>query len=398
MVTFNFNLRGMVHFVLLLCLIVVCLAGFMPQAFGQGAKTMLVEPPTPLLPAKFGPWQPEGISPSCFDCLQPEGVTGSVLKEDGLSRASQMTYHRSNKTGTMTVEAYQFGDATGAASAFTFLRKPGSRMVMPGDGRIGSEMAASGAGEFIFRSGTTVVVADASKAGGPVVNDLRRLETTLPKVGGTKAQSPLLPTLLPAKGLEVESVRYALGPVGYQAMGGVLPGTTIGFDKSAEVVMANYKGDGVLTLLLYPTPQIAGNQGRAIVAEMNRQGAAAGTVKLRREGPLVAMTTGAWSTDAAQKTVEGIHLHDVFTWNKTPPPEFKTEIHKTVSLLTSIAIMSGLLALAAVILGLFLGFGRAAIRVMQGKPAATEPEFLRIDLSGQSEKIHLEGQMPHPEG
>jgi hypothetical protein len=60
--------------------------------------------------------------------------------------------------------------------------------------------------------------------------------------------------------------------------------------------------------------------------------------------------------------------------------------------------MSGLLALAAVILGLFLGFGRAAIRVMQGKPAATEPEFLRIDLSGQSEKIHLEGQMPHPEG
>jgi hypothetical protein len=61
-----------------------------------------------------------------------------------------------------------------------------------------------------------------------------------------------------------------------------------------------------------------------------------------------------------------------------------------VSLLTSVAILSGLLALAAVILGLVLGFGRAAIRVMQGKPAATEPEFLRIDLSGRSEKIHLE--------
>ena len=38
------------------------------------------------------------------------------------------------------------------------------------------------------------------------------------------------------------------------------------------------------------------------------------------------------------------------------------------------------LTLAAVILALFFGGGRALIRVMQGKPAATEPEFLHIDL------------------
>jgi uncharacterized protein DUF6599 len=397
MVNFNFKLRGIEHFVLALCL-----AGFVTQVLGQGAKMMVVEPPTPLLPAKLGQWQPQGISPSCFDCLHPEGVTGAVLKEDGLSRASEVTYHRSNNSGTMTVDAYQFGDATGAASAFTFLRKPGWRMVKSGDGKtgagIGSEMAASGAGEYIFRSGITVVVADASKAGVPVVDDLRRLNTMLPKIGGPKALSPLLPTLLSAKGLEAESVRYALGPVGYQAMGGVLPAGIVGFDKSAEAVMAKYKDAGMLTLLLYPTPQIAGNHGREIVAEMNRQGAAAGTVKLRREGPLVAMTTGAWTPDAAQKMVEEVHLHDIVTWNKTPPPEFKSEVRKTVSLLTSIAIMSGLLALAAVILGLFLGFGRAAIRVMQGKPAATEPEFLRIDLSGRSEKIHLDGQASPPKG
>jgi hypothetical protein len=371
--------------------------GLGPALYGQAAKTMLVEPPTPLLPATFGPWQPEGISPSCFDCLQPEGAVGAVLKEDGLSRASQMTYHRGDKAGTIKVEAYQFGDATGAVSAFTFLRRPGSRMVLSGDGKIGSETAASGTGDFVFRSGTTVVVADASKAGTSVVNDLRRLETTLPKIGGPKSQAPMLPTLLPAKGLEAETVQYALGPVGYQAMGGVLPGGMVGFDKSAEVIMAKYEGRGMLTLLLYPTPQIAGDHGRLIEAEMNRQGAAAGTVKLRREGPLVLMTTGAWSPVVAQKMIEGIHLRDVLTWNKTPPLEFRTEIHKTVSLLTSIAVLSGVLALAAVVLGLFLGFGRAAIRVMQGKPAATEPEFLRIDLSGQSERIRLNGQGSNPE-
>lgn len=390
--TIEFKLRRAAHRVVLLCLV-----GVMSAAFGQSTKTMLVEPPTPLLPAQFGAWQPDGSLPSCSDCPPVEGVTGLVLKEDGVSRISHATYHHLNKPGTMTLDAYQFGDATGAASAFTFLRKPESHLVVSKEGRIGAEMAASGE-DYIFRSGTTVVVADASKAGAPVAGDLRLLESTLPKIGGPRAQSPLLPTLLPAKGLEPESERYALGPVGYQAMGGVLPPDIVGFDKSAEVVMAKYKDRGLLTLLLYPTPQIAGNHGREIVAEMNRQGAAAGTVKLRREGPLVAMTTGAWSADEAQKTVEGVHLNDVLTVEKTPPPEFKTEVRKTVSLLTSIALLSGLLALAAIILGLVLGFGRAAIRVMQGKPAATEPEFLRIDLSGRAEKIHLEGEPPPSQG
>lgn len=387
------KIRGLAHRVVL-----VCLVGVASAALGQSTKTMLVEPQTPLLPAKFGPWQPEQTSSSCSgDCPPVAGVTGAVLKEDGLSRASHATYDRGSGTGTITMDAYQFGDATGAASAFTFLRRPESRMVLAKGSKVGSEMAAAG-GDYIFRSGTTVVVADASKAGVPVVSDLRLLESMLPKIGGPKGQPPLLPTLLPGRDIEIESVRYALGPEGYQAMGGMLPPGIVGFDKSAEAVMAKYKDRGMLTLLLYPTPQIAGDHGREIETEMNREGAAAGTVKLRREGPLVAMTTGAWSPDEAQKVVEGIHLSQVLTVEKTPPPEFHAEIHKTVTLLTSIAILSGLLALAAVILGLVLGFGRAAIRVMQGKPAATEPEFLRIDLSGRAEKIHLEGEPPPSQG
>jgi hypothetical protein len=39
-----------------------------------------------------------------------------------------------------------------------------------------------------------------------------------------------------------------------------------------------------------------------------------------------------------------------------------------------------------VVIALFFGGGRALIRVMQGKPAATEPEFLRIDLRGSAGK------------
>lgn len=389
MVDIYIKYRWMARLILLLVV-----AGMAASAGSQTKTTMLVEPPAPLLPLSFGAWQAEDAAPSCRDCFEPEGQVADVLKEDGLNRGARMIYRRQKGAGTLEVTAFQFVDATGAVSAFTFLREPGARTILSPEQKIGSELVVADSRDYIFRSGTTVVVADASKAGASVVSDLRRLETTLPKIGGPKAQLPMLPTLLPQKGLQVDTVRYALGPVGYQAMGGVLPGAMVGFDKSAEVVMAKYAGRGFLTLLLYPTPQIAADHGRAIVAEMNKLGPTAGTVKLRREGPLVLMTTGGWSPTVAQKTIEGIHLHNLLTWNKAMPLDFHSEVRKTVSLLTSIAILSGILMLAAILLGLFLGFGRAAIRVMQGKPAATEPEFLRIDLSGRLEKIHTESQEP----
>jgi len=204
----------------------------------------------------------------------------------------------------------------------------------------------------------------------------------LPKVGGSAALAPLLPTLLPEKGLDADSVKYALGPVGYQAMGAALPAPAVGFDKNAEAVTAKYRSGGVLTLLLYPTPELAGDHAREVQSAIEQQGAHAGTVMLRREGTLVAVTTGQWTAAAAQSMVEGVHLHSEVSFDKPMPLEFHAEVKKTYSLLVSIAIFCGFAALAAVVLALFFGGGRALIRVMQGKPAASEPEFLHIDLSG----------------
>jgi hypothetical protein len=98
------------------------------------------------------------------------------------------------------------------------------------------------------------------------------------------------------------------------------------------------------------------------------------------------VATGAWKPADAISLIDGIHLRDQLTWNKQMPLEFHAEVQKTYSLLVSIAILCGVGALAAIVLGLFLGGGRALIRVLQGKPAATEPEFLRIDLRGRSAK------------
>lgn len=330
------------------------------------AQTMtLAEPPAPLLPQvlRTGAEHEAGTGVPLW-----AEADGQVLTEDGIKRFERgTTPNGAAPNGTVTV--YQFVDATGAVAAYDYLRK---------------------SAPYVVRSGVSVVVANLRGSPASAEALLRTVQTGLPKVGGPKGLAPLLPTFLPAKGLEQETVHYALGPESYRAMGGVLPPEIVGFDKAAEVVTAKYAGKGMLTMLLYPTPQIAGDHGRQIEAEMNREGAGAGTVKLRREGPLVLLTTGTWNAGDAQKTIEGIHLRSEVTWNKPVPPEFHAEIKKTVSLLSSILIFCGLGALAAVVLGLFFGGGRAAIRVLQGKPAASEPEFLRIDLSGRPAKIQMD--------
>jgi hypothetical protein len=348
-----------------------------PPSARASSKTMLIEPPAPLLPGTLGKLKrvSDGDVGDGLGSLDP--VEAPVLGEDGLKRFARSDYAQGAERGNVAV--YQFIDASGAIAAYDYFRKPGMRPESVGDN------AVSNADELLMRSGKNVVVGHFKVDHAQMLALTNELVDHLPKALGTTGMAPLLPTLLPAKELDADSVKYALGPQSYQAMGGVVPSQDVGFDKSAEAVTAKYRGGGVLTLLLYPTPEIAGAHIRAIDAEMKQAGTAA-TSKLRREGPLVALATGAWPAGAAEKMVEVVHLRSEVTFDKPVQPEFHAEIRKTYTLLQSIAIFSGLGALAAVVLGLFLGFGRAGIRVLQGKPAATEPEFLRIDLSGPAGK------------
>jgi hypothetical protein len=351
-------------------------------AFGQAATTLVV-PQGPLLPQKFSSW----IASSTQAIPSPlaGGNTAQVLREDGLTRSSSATYEQPGHPGTIKLDALQFDDATGAVAAFTLLRSPDMRVVT-GDARIGKDEATAG-NRYLFREGASVVSVETSLPSSGIVADLRQLAIALPKIGGPKGASPLLPTLLPAEGLIPSSIHYSVGASGYAAQGGTLPPSILGFDKSAEAVTAEYAvhgGKGILTLLLFPTPEIAGNRGRAVESALNASGERAGTAKLRRIGPLVALARGGFTPEEAQTLIEDVHLRQEVTWNKAIPPEFHAEVRKTASLLVSIAVFSGVLGLAAVLLGLFLGLGRAWIRVLLGKPAATEPEFLRLDLSARA--------------
>lgn len=304
------------------------------------------------------------------DPAQADAAHADALHEDGLQRFARATY------GTTPVQALQFNDASGARAAYgLYLQGGGS----PAGGAIKGADEASQAGDRRVVLAQSVVLIAEKDAPAAMVADI---VSALPKIGGPRSQRPLLPTLLPERGLVGGSARYALGPAGYAADGGVLPPGQLGWEKSGEAVTARYadrRGKETLTLLLYPTPQIAGEHARLL----EKLGSGA---RVRREGELVAVAQGAFSADDAQNLVENVHLRNEVSFDKPMPLEFPTEIRKTYSLMRSIAVLSGVGGLAAVLLGLFLGGGRAAFRVMRGKDAATEAEFLSLHLDPQNEK------------
>jgi hypothetical protein len=336
-------------------------------AVSAQSATTVVELPVPLLPQSV-----QGIH-IAEDGLQKDVPPGTepAMSEDGLQRSARGQY------GATRVWVQQFNDASGAYSAFTFHLKPGARVLKPTDP--GVQQAAIVGDSTVYLAQTVVLVVD--QGADPKI--LSAIVSALPKVGGPKSQPPLLPTFFPAKGLVQGSIRYALGPASFSAMGGTLDAAKLGWEKSAEAAIAEYadkRGKETVTLLLYPTPQIAGDHLRAIEAQTSG-------ARTRREGELVIVAAGTFSADDAQNFVENIHLHNELSFDKPMPLEFHTELRKTYSLLSSIAILSGAGMLAAVILGLFLGGGRAMVRKLQGKDAATDAEFL---------SLHLDNQNPRP--
>jgi hypothetical protein len=283
----------------------------------------------------------------------------------------------------------RFGDATGAYGAYTYYRVPGMH---PED--IGRGAAANGP-RILFWNGATLVDAKFDHLTAMSAAELRELARKLPVPGGTADIPPSLPGYLPRKDLEITHTRYSLGPQAYVRSGGVLPPALIDFHKSPEVLTGEYStthGDGFLTLIEYPTPQIAAEQERAIAAYL-KAGNQAGTpwaqaladsstqaLQTRRSGLLVAVTSGGFAAPDAEKLLGGINYEAAVTWNR--PQGYVPETTKAARLLLGIAALFSILGGAAVVIGIFLGGGRALYRKLRGKPASSmsEVEFIRLDL------------------
>jgi hypothetical protein len=316
----------------------------------------------PLLPQSFAGFTRASISPTA-----PSAADAAVLHEDGLAQSGSVTYTSGSRQ--LTVRVFRFGDATGAYGAFTYLRQPGMHAAA-----IGHEGASSG-DHFLFWNGTTVIDATFSGAAPDAKLALTALAASLPQIGGAAGIPPSLPHYLPAAQLDPQSVKYAIGPAAYAAMGAPVPASAVDFGLDTEVVTAQYGAEGRLTLLLYPTPQIAGAHLKAIDALAKSSG-----FSTKRAGPLVAAVSGSASPQKAQRLLAAVHFNDYVTINH--PEGYVPETVKLYRLLTGITMLVVILFSAALILGIFFGGGRAVVRRFRGKPVSTvsEEEFISLHL------------------
>jgi hypothetical protein len=217
---------------------------------------------------------------------------------------------------------------------------------------------------------------------------------------------------LPQQLLDPQTTHYALGPAGYTGSGGVLPATLVAFDKGAETVTANYSltsGPATLSIIDYPTPQIAQAQESAIRAYLKAGSQAQppwpkpladsdlASLEVRRSGPLVVVVSGDAIPDESHRLIESVHYEADLT---SIPQPVESEVEKTGKLLLGIAALCIVGGGAAILLGGFLGGGRALWRVAHGKPASTvfDEEFIHLDLREEVIQARDAIQSPHPKG
>jgi hypothetical protein len=278
----------------------------------------------------------------------------------------------------------RFADATGAYGAYTFYRKPGMKPMVIADN------AAGDTHEVVFRSGVTVIDATFNPLPTNEQAALKALAADLPPSAGSSGVAPSLPQYLPSSGLDPGTVHYAIGPAAYTRMAGVLPSSLIDFSRDAEAVTADYSfpaGKGTLTILEYPTPQMAFEREKAISAALKGplpialQQSSPAALAVKRNGPLVGVTSGDMSSEQARGLLDKVKYQADVTWNR--PGNSSNEVKNAAEMLLGIAYLTAILAACAILLAIFLGGGRAVWRVVQGKPASTvyEEDFISLNLS-----------------
>jgi hypothetical protein len=370
------------------------------------AVTPVMLPPSPrvLLPDALDGWVETEPPKALADPAQADPANVAALKEYDYTGGASVTYKREGET--LSVRALRFQDASGAYGAYSFYRQNGWAKEDIGNG------ATSNHNRVLFWKGDTVVDATFSHIGPMSAGEMRELASHVPNPPGTKALMPPILANLPQGSLDGQTTHYAEGPAGYAGSGGVLPLELVGFDRGAEAVTANYSlhsGPATLTIIDYPTPQMAEAQEpriRAYIQAGNKAQPAwpkplvdsdLASLEVRRSGPLVVLVSGDAIPEESHKLLEMVHFEADLT--KIPQP-VDSEIKKTAQLLMSIASIVIVGGSAALLLGFFLGGGRALYRIMRGKPASSvfDEEFIRIDLREEWDETLRPIKGPYPKG
>jgi hypothetical protein len=286
---------------------ILCI-GLVAQAAGTPAA----------LPASFAGWNasaaPSVTSPAALDQLL--GANAAGFREYTVKSIEQRNYAQGPQSAAITL--YRLRDPSSAFGAYTFLRNDSMSVA-----NLGAYASASGERALIVVGEMLLDVTVPAKQARPSDADLKELADILNK----KADQTPYPTIgehLPEIDRVKDSEHYFLGPRSLSQFVPLGTDDWVGFDHSAETIIARYKIAGKEETLLvasYPTQQIAAMKFSGMLRRFtfDPPGAVpAGQTVLfgKRVSSIVAVVAGAESREAANKILDQVGYESAVTWDE----------------------------------------------------------------------------------
>src|ERR1035441_1347221 len=320
------------------------------------------------LPQSFAGWTKSGGVQSITDPANADAAYPAVLKEYGFADAETATYIRADGR-RLTVKAARFNDASGAYGAFTFYRQPSM-----GTERIGTKAASANQRIPFFRD-NILVHPKFDRLTEMSAAELRELAGMLPAAKASAENLPSLPGYLPKSHAVENSAKYILGPQALVAQKGPLTSEQIDFSHDPEILMQDYSsasGPLTLTLIQYPTPQIAGERLRAL---QSAEQSSPNALLVRRSGPLVDVVTGAVGSSEAHALLNSVNYEAEVTWNEATSMSKRDNIG---NLIVGVFALTGIILLISLIFGIFFGGIRIVMKRLFPERVFDRPEDVDI--------------------
>ena len=312
-----------------------------------------------VVPSSFAGWNASGavarVSPSQLEQFSSEHA--AVLREYGMIGAERANFLQGTQTATVTL--YNMVDPSAAYGGFTFLRDQQMAVLDLGP----TAAFAAGSRDRALIVAGNLLLDIASPSARPSDSELTQLILTIAPHADTRP-FPNIASFLPQDGLIHGSERYLLGPKATAQVFPVTPAQIdwIGFDKSAEAVVAHYRlngqsKDALLLVATYPTQQIAADQygslGKWFALNADADAAKGRPVIFgTRQSALVSLIAGADSRESAAALLNQVHFSSAVTWNE---PSYEIKDPTIATIVVGAITYTGLIMLIALAAG--LGFG-----------------------------------------
>ena len=307
-----------------------------------------------ILPQSFAGWTASApattLAPSALDSLL--GPDAPAFREYVVKSIEQRAYTEGSQSVSVTL--YRLRDPSSAYGAYTFLRNDSLASVA-----LGSFAGASHDRALIVVGEMLLDVTAPPKQARPPDADLKQLADQVDKKAD-HTPYPFIGEHLPVPGRVPNTVRYVIGPLSLAHFVPIGTDDWMGFDYSAESILAKYRaGSNEETLIVtsYPTQQVAAKK----FADMLRRftfdppgGVPPGQTVLfgKRVSSYVAVVVGAPSRQAANKILDQVGYESNVTWNE--PKQSYTEPGINTMIVEAF-LGTGVIMLFAIAAG--IGFG-----------------------------------------